>query len=163
MNNLGDSVRSEIRGDVRICGLLVDIIDTGESLDFSVPRSLVESSSVDLLAVLQWGSDVDEEVVSALSSNSLLDSLSRLLVWRSRGGNDGGTCLGEFGSDETDSEEVLVLVFVGDTKVGRELVSNVFTQKEGDGTGTVLLEGNLEGTGNGVLSGVVQTRQQDWR
>jgi len=162
VDNLGDSVSSEISGDVRVGRLLVDIVNTGEALDLAVSGSLVQSSSVDLLTVLQWCRDVDEVVVSARSSDRLLDGLSGLFVWRSRGGDDGRTGLGELGGDEGDSEEVLVLVFVGHAEVRGELVADVLAQEERDRSGTVLLEGDLEGSGDGVFSRVVQTRQHDY-
>jgi hypothetical protein len=54
-----------------------------------------------------------------------------------------------------------VLVLVRRAQLGGKLVSNVLAQEERDGSGTVLLQRDLQGTGDRVLARVVQARQQD--
>ena len=161
MDDLRNSVGSKVDGQVRIGRLLVDIVNTGETLDLSVSRSLVKSSSVDLLAPLERGSNVDEEVVTALAGDLLLDGLSGSLVRSGGGSDDGGTGLGELGSNETNSKEVLVLVLLRGAEIGRELVPDVLAKEQGDRSSAVLLKGDLEGTGNGVLARVVETGKED--
>ena len=161
MNNLGDGVRSEVDREVGVRRLLVDVINAGEALDLAVPGSLVQASSVDLLTPLERSRDVDEEVVSTSTGNLVLDGLSGGGVRGSRGGDDGGTGLGELGGDKADSEEVEVLVLVRRAQLGGKLVSNVLAQEERDGSGTVLLQRDLQGAGDRVLARVVQARQQD--
>lgn len=110
MNDLGNRVFPQVADKVGVRRCLVSIVDTGESLDLSRPGSLVQSSSVDLLAPFQRRGNVDEEVVSTLASDLVLDGFPRLLVLGSWGGDDGGSGLCKLGSDETDPQQVLVLL-----------------------------------------------------
>jgi hypothetical protein len=116
VNNLGHSIGSQVTNEIGVGRLLVLVIHTGQALDLSRPGLGVQSLPVCLLTLLQRCSDVDEEKVSStLADDGTADSLSRASIRGGRSGNDSGAGFGEFRSDESDAEEVEVLVLWGST------------------------------------------------
>jgi hypothetical protein len=53
-----------------------------------------------------------------------------------------------------------VSVLWGEAKLGRELLSDLFTEKEGDGSAALLVEGGLKSASNGILARVVKAHKE---
>lgn len=108
---------------------------------------------------------MDVEAGAATSTTVLEDVLEGCLsgVFEGSDGssNDGGAGLGELGSDEGNALDVLVSVLAREAEFGRKLRANSLTEKEGDRAAAVLVEGDLEGAGDGVLARVVETSNED--
>lgn len=159
MNNRPNILLLKIDNKVRLSGSLIRVIDTGETLDLTLAGCSVDSSPVGLLAVLEWGGDVDEE-----EGTGLLDKVAGLvasvLEGGDGGGDDGGTGLSELGGDEGDAGDVAVAVLAAEAEFGGELGADGLADEHGDGTATALVEGGLEGAGDLVLAAVLVTSHE---
>lgn len=84
------------------------------------------------------------------------------ILERSNGRSDDcGTGLGELGSHETNAANVAVAVFAGEAELTGELGADVLAEEEGDGASALLVEGNVEGAGNGIFTRVGKTGEED--
>lgn len=160
MDNGTDGLLLSIDDQVRLGGGLVGVIDTGEALDLAVAGALVDALAVGLLAVLERGGDVDEVEVTKLL-DQLLGAGTVDLVRSDGSGNDGGAGAGQLSSDKGDTANVLAAVLTAEAELRGELRSDGLTEQESDGAATLLVEGHLQGTGNGVLAAVLVTSKED--
>jgi hypothetical protein len=138
---------------------LIWVIHASEALDLSRSRLGVDATLVGLLGVLEASRNVDKVEVSELLDH-LTSVLSGILVWCNRGGNDGGSRAGKLGRNEGNAANVGSTVRAAEAKLGGELVADGLAQKQGDGSATLLVEGDLQGTSNGVLATVLVTGQE---
>lgn len=84
-------ISSQLSAQLEILGH-PQLTDASETLEFAVSRSLVSTAPVGLFAVVQRGSDVNHEEVTATGRlNEVLEGLSRLGGGRGRSGDNGGT------------------------------------------------------------------------
>lgn len=160
MHDGANTLLGSINNEVGLLRSLVGVIDTGEALDLTAASLLVDTALVGLLAVLEGSVDVDKEEGTGLG-NSVTGVLPGVLVRSDGGSNDGGTGAGQLRGDEGNALDVLVAVLTGEAQLGGELVADSVTQQQGDGTATLLVQSNLQSTGNGVLAGVHVTSQED--
>lgn len=160
MDNAADALLLDVHDEVSLGRSLIGVVDTGEALDLAATSLGVDTALVVALAVLEGSSDVNEEERSDLR-DGLTGGLARVLVGSNGRGNDGGTGLGELGGDESNALDVLVAVLPGEAQLGGELGADGVTEQERHGAATLLVEGHLQGTGNGVLAGGVVTGQED--
>ena len=160
VNDAADRLLGTIHNQIGLLGSLVGIIDTGEALDLTATGTLVDTALVGLLAMLERSGHVDEEEVARLGDD-VPSVLARLLVRGNGGGNHGGTGAGELGGDESNALDVLVTVLASEAQLGGELVADSVTQEQGDGATALLVQGHLQGTGDGVLARVHVTCQED--
>jgi hypothetical protein len=83
------------------------LTNSSESSNLSIPRLLVNSPPVRLLAMIEWRRYMNQEEVSSSSSsilnNVLLSLLTRSFVRRYGRGENGSSCSSKFGGDEGDS------------------------------------------------------------
>lgn len=164
MDDLRNSLPSHIDGQVGIVRVLVDVVDTGEALDLTSTGPSIETLAVSRLAVLERGSDVDEEEVATRTTaleHMLLGSLSRAFMRSNGSCDDSCTSASELTSNVGDSLDVLVSVFSRETEFCREFLADGFAEEEGDASATLLVEDGLEGAGDGVFTRVVQTGEED--
>lgn len=161
MHDAAHALLGHIDGEVSVLGSLVRVVDTGETLDLTTTSLGVDATLVGLLTVLEGSVDVDQEERATQVRDGLTGSLARVFVGSDGGGDDGRTSAGEFASDERDTLDVGVAVFAAEAEFGRQLVADGVTQQQGDGTTTLLVEGDLQSTGDGVLAGVHVTGQED--
>ena len=115
MNDAPDALRLNIDSQVGAAGDLIGVIDTSETLDLTASGLGVDASLVGLLGIFEGGGDVDEEDGSS-AADGLTGLLSAVLVRRNGGSNDGGTGLGELGSDESNTLDVLVTILSGESE-----------------------------------------------
>jgi len=160
VNNGADSRLGGVNDEVSLLGSLIGVIDTSEALDLTTAGARVDAALVGLLAVLEGSSDVDEEEGPVLG-NGVAGVLARGLVGGDGGSDDGGAGAGQLGGDKGNALDVGVAVLAGETQLGGELVADGVTQQQGDGAATLLVEGHLQSTGNGILAGVHVTGQED--
>lgn len=160
VDSSADADLADVDGQLGIARNLVWVVDSGEALDLTLASLLVDASAVSLLAVFERSGDVDEVEGSALLDHGA-GSLARLVVRSDGGGDDGGTGASELGCDETDTSDVLVTVLLGEAELLAQLVTDGITEKQRDGTATLLVEGDVQGTGNGVLAGVGVAGKED--
>lgn len=109
VHDLRDGLLGDVDSDIGLGRRLVRVVDTGEVLDLALASTGVETLPVVLLAVLQGGSDVDEEVVATRTSgrNDMIPCGGpRLLVRRGGGRDDSSTRTGEFCCDECDTLQI---------------------------------------------------------
>jgi hypothetical protein len=157
-----DSLLAKIDNKLGLLALrsLVRVVNTGEALDFALAGGGVDAALVGLLAVLEGSGDVDEEEVA-----ELLDDLARGVaagLERCDGSGDhGGAGLGQLGGDEADAVDVLLAVFAGEAQLGGELGADGVAEEERDAAASLLVEGDVEGAGDGVLAGVGVAGQED--
>jgi hypothetical protein len=141
-------------------GSLIGVVNTGEALDLALAGGGVDAALVGLLAVLEGSGDVDEEEVA-----ELLDDLARGvaagLEGCDRSGDHGSAGLGQLGGDEADAVDVLLAVFAGEAQLGGELGADGVAEEERDAAASLLVEGDVEGAGDGVLAGVGVAGQED--
>lgn len=161
VNNAAHALLGDVDGEVSVRRSLVRVIDTGEALDFTLAGLGVDTALVGLLAVLEGSVDMDEEEGAAQVGDGLTGGLAGVLVGSDGGGDDGGTGAGELTGHEGDALDVLVAVLAAEAQLGREFVTDGVTQEQGDGTTTLLVQGDLQSTGNGVLARVHVTGQED--
>lgn len=117
MNNASNSLLLKVDDKIRVLRSLIWIINTGETLDFAASGLGIDTALIGLLSVFERGCDVDEEEGSD-GLDGFAGDLSALLIWGDGSSDDGGTGLGEFGSDEGDTLDVLVTVFAGEAELG---------------------------------------------
>ena len=161
MHDTAHALLGHIDGEIGILGSLVGVVDAGEPLDLA-PTSLgVDAALVGLFAVVQRRVDVHEEERAAQVRDGLAGGLARVFVGRDRGGDDGGPGAGEFAGHEGDPLDVGVAVLAAEAEFGRELVAHGVAQQQGDGAAALLVEGDLESPGDGVLAGVHVPGQED--
>lgn len=160
VHNAAHALLGEVHNEIGLLGGLVGVVDTGEALDLTAASGSVDTALVGLLAVLEGSGDVDQEERTSLA-DGVTGKLAGLLVGSDGGGNDGGTGAGELGGDEGDALDVGVAVLAGEAELGGELVADGVTQQQGDGASTLLVQGDLQSTGDGVLAGIGVTGQED--
>lgn len=160
MHDAADSLLGGVDSEVGVGGSLVGVIDTSEALDLATAGTLVDTALVGLLAVLEGSGDVNEEELTGLG-DGVLGVLAGALVGSDGGSDDSGTGAGQLGGDEGDALDVGVAVLGGEAQLGGELVADSVTEQQGDGAATLLVESNLQSTGNSVLAGVHVTGQED--
>ena len=95
----------------------------------------------------------------------LFDELAGLtagfLKGRNRGGNDGGTGLGQLRGDESNARDVEVAVGLAEAEFGRQLRAHRLAEEHGDRAATTLVERCLQRAGNLVLAAVLETGHED--
>jgi hypothetical protein len=160
VNNVTDVLLAYVNNEVSVGGNLVGVVDTGESLDLSGTGTGVDTTLVGLLAELEGSGNVDKEDGSG-SLHGGTGNLAGLLVGSDGGSDDSGTGTGKLGGDEGNTLEVLVAVLLGESELSGELLTDLLTEKESGGTSSLLVEGDLEGTSDGVLSGVDVSSEED--
>lgn len=160
MNDGADALLGGVDHKVGLLRSLIGVVNTSEALDLAAAGTLVDAALVGLLAVLEGSGDVDEEERASLGDN-ITGVLPGLLVGSDGGSDDGGTGAGQLGGDEGNALDVGVTVLAGEAQLGGELVADGVTQQQGDGAATLLVEGHLQSTGDGVLAGVHVTGQED--
>jgi hypothetical protein len=162
VNSSPDSLLAKVNNKLSLLALrsLVGVVNTGEALDLALAGGGVDAALVGLLAVLEGSGDVDEEEVA-----ELLDDLARGVaagLERCDGSGDhGGAGLGQLGGDEADAVDVLLAVFAGEAQLGGELGADGVAEEERDAAASLLVEGDVEGAGDGVLAGVGVAGQED--
>lgn len=139
---------------------LVRVVDTGKVLDLTTTRGGVDASAVSLFALFERCGDVDE-IKGAVLFDELAGVLSARLEGCNGGGNDGGTGLGQFAGNKANASDVGVAVLLVEAELGAQLVADSLAQEERNGAATLLVEGDVEGTGNGVLAAVGVAGQED--
>ena len=81
MHNRPHILLLQIHHKIRVGRLLIRVIHTSEALDLAAARRSVDASPVGLLAVLERGSDADEEERTGLL-NQVTGLLARILKGR---------------------------------------------------------------------------------
>lgn len=160
MHNGTDVLLLQVHNQVRVAGGLIGVVDTSETLDLAGASGGVGATAVGLLAVLERGSDVDKEEGARLL-NGLTSLLAGLLEGGNGGSDDGSTGLGQLRGDKGNTVDVEVTVLAGETELLGQLVTHSLTEQHGHGAAAVLVEGNLQGTGDLVLATVLVARQED--
>lgn len=160
MHDGANALLGGVDNEVGLGGSLIGVIDTSEALDLATASTLVDTALVGLLAVLEGSVDVNKEEGTSLG-DGVTGVLARLLVRSDGGSDDGGTGAGQLGGDEGNTLDVLVTVLAGEAQLGGELVADSVTQQQGDGATTLLVESDLQSTGDSVLAGVHVTGQED--
>jgi hypothetical protein len=160
VNNAAHALLGEINNEISLLRGLIGVIDTGEALDLTAASSTIDTTLVGLLAVLEGSSDMHQEESTGLG-DGVTSKLAGLLVGSNGSGDDGGTGAGKLGGNEGNALDVGVAVLAGEAQLRGELVANGVSQQEGDRTATLLVKSDLQSTGNGVLSGVHVTSQED--
>lgn len=161
MHNAADALLRNINGEVSVRRSLVGVVDTSETLDVATAGLGVDTALVGLFTVLEGSVDVDEEERATKVGDGLTGSLAGLLVGGDRGGDDSGTGTGQLTGNKGDALDVLVAVLAAETKLRGKLMTDSVTQQEGDGTSTLLVQGDLQSTGDGVLARVHVTSKED--
>ena len=161
MHNAADALLRNINGEVSVRRSLVGVVDTSETLDVATAGLGVDTALVGLFTVLEGSVDVDKEERATKVGNGLTGSLAGLLVGSDRGGDDSGTGTGQLTGNKGDALDVLVAVLAAETKLRGKLMTDSVTQQEGDGTSTLLVQGDLQSTGDGVLARVHVTSKED--
>ena len=161
MHNAADALLRNINGEVSVRRSLVGVVDTSETLDLATAGLGVDTALVGLFTVLEGSVDVDEEERATKVGDGLTGSLAGLLVGSDRGGDDSGTGTGQLTGNKGDALDVLVAVLAAETKLRGKLMTDSVTQQEGDGTSTLLVQGDLQSTGDGVLARVHVTSKED--
>ena len=160
VNRCPDIGSGQVHSQISIGRHLVRVVNTGEALDLTSARLGVHATLISLLRVLKRGRDVDE-VEGSESLHSLAGRLSRVLE-RSNGRNDcRGTSLGELGGYKGDAGNVLVTVGSAEAELARELAANGVAEEEGDGSTSLLVQGDVESACDGVLARVLVAGQED--
>lgn len=160
MHNAAHTLLGEVDNEISLVGSLVRVINTSEALDFTTTGSIVDAALVGLLAVLEGSGNVHQEEGASLG-DGVARELAGLLVRSNGGGDDSGTGTGQLGGHEGNALDVGVAVLAGEAQLGGELVADGVTQQQGDGTTTLLVQGNLQSTGDSVLAGVHVASQED--
>ena len=161
MHNAADALLGNVNSEVSVRRSLVGVVDTSETLDLATAGLGVDTALVGLFTVLEGSVDVDKEERATKVGNGLTGSLAGLLVRSDGGGDDGGTGTGQFTSNEGNTLDVLVTVLTAEAQLRGELVADSVTQQEGDGASTLLVQGDLQSTGDGVLARVHVTSKED--
>lgn len=160
VHNAAHTLLGEVNDEISLLRSLIGVIDTSEALDLATTSSSVDATLIGLLAVLEGSGDVHQEERTSLG-DGVASELAGLLVGSNGGGNDGGTGAGKLGGNEGNALDVGMAVLAVEAELGRELVADGVTQQQGDGTTTLLVQGNLQSTGDGVLAGVHVTSEED--
>lgn len=159
-DNLGNALGGGIDNQLGVLRSLIGIINAGEASDLALLGALVDTIAVPGNALLEGGGDVDKE-----ESSRLLDLLAGLLAGILVGGNgsdnDTGTGLGQLGSNESEAVDVDVTLALAESEFRRELTADGLAEQQGDRATTLLVQGDLEGTGDVLLLGGVVTGQED--
>ena len=159
MDNAANSLLGDINSEVSVLRSLIRIINTSEALDLAGAGLGVDTALVGLLTVLQRSVDVDQEEGTVLG-NGLTSGLPGVLVGGNGSGDNSSTGLGQLASNEGDTLDVGVAVLTAEAQLGRELVADSVTEEERDGTTTLLVQGDLQSTSDGVLAGVHVTSKE---
>lgn len=160
VNDVANRVSASINSQMRLSRGLIRIINTREALDLALPSLLVDTALISLLAMLKRGSNVNQVEASVLL-NSLPRLLTSVLKRRNGSSDDGGTGTGEFTGDKGNALEVLVAIFARESEFARKLMTDSLTKEKGSRTSTTLIEGDLEGTGDGILARVGVASKED--
>ena len=161
VDGLTDRDLGGIDDDVSVFGGLIGVINTGQTLQLTSPGLLVQALGVTSLAHLDGGGDVNKDEPTTGGLDGPLGVGTSLLVGGDGADNGDTTRLGDVGGDVSDTLDGGVPVLLGVTEVGGEVPPEVITVKGGDGTATVLEEGNRQSGSNGGLSGARETGEED--
>ena len=160
MNGTADAGLLNINGQVGLLGDLIWIINAGEALDLSVPSLGVNTSLVGALSVLEGSSDMDEIEVTILL-NDLTSMLSSILVRSNWSGDDSCASASEFGGNESNTANVAGAITATEAELRRQFRTNGLAKKERDGTAALLVQSDVEGTSNSILSAVLVAGEED--
>ena len=142
MDNVADSLLTNIHNKVRLDGILIRIIYARKPPDFAIAGTRVYPAPVRLLAVLQGRGDMDE-----VHGPELLDGLLRLdtrvLEWGDRRGDDGSTSAGQFSCDKGDALDVLVAVLPGEAKLCGKLGTDGLAEEKSRRAAALLVQCDL--------------------
>lgn len=162
VHSSADSLLAKVDNELGLLALggLVRVVNASEALDVTLASGGVDAALVGLLAVLERSGDVDEE-----EGAELLDDLARGvtagLEGRDGSGDDGGAGLGQLGGDEADAVDVLLAVLAREAELGGELGADGVAEEERDAAASLLVKGDVQSAGNGVLAGVGVAGQED--
>lgn len=160
MNDIPNRLRLGIDHKISLLRLLIRIVHAREALDLAPPRARIHAALICLLGVSQRSRNMDEEEAAVLG-----DGVAGLATAVCEGGDgsgdDGGAGLGELGGDEGDALDVLVAVVAGEAELGRELGAHGVAEEQGDGAAALLVKGDFQGAGHGVLAAVLVACQED--
>lgn len=163
VHDFGNSLLSHVDCEVRFRRSLIHVVHTSEVCDLACTSAGVDTLAVGLFAVLERGSNVDqEEVASAtLVDDGVAGGGAALFVWRNRCGDDGSARAGKLSRHPGDALEVLVPVLRSEARLGRGLLAHRLAEQERDGAAALLVEDDLECAGDLVLARVVETGKHD--
>lgn len=159
-NNLGNALSSRVDSELGVLGDLIRIINTSEALDLALLGALVDTITVPCNGLLERSGNVDEEESTRLL-NLLASLLASLLIGSNGGNNDTGAGSGQLSRDKAEAVDVDITLTFAEAELRRKLATDGLTEQQGDGATTLLVEGDLEGTGNALLLGSVVTSQED--
>lgn len=160
VDSLGDGDLAEIDGKVGISRDFVRIIDTSESLDFTLLCTLIDTIVIALNADFKGSRNVDKVETTKLF-NGLAGILASFIV-RGNGRNDSCSAgASQFTSNECLTGNVDITIALGEPEFGGKFLTDILTHKEGYRARTFLVERDLQGTGQGVLSGGMETGQEN--
>jgi len=152
--------RRDIHDKVGLSRRLVGVVNTREALDLAISCLGVNAAPVSLLRVLKRRRNV-HEVKATVLLDQLAGRFPAFLERRDRGGNNHRAGLGKFGSDESDAANVAVPVIAGEAELRGELGADGLAEEEGDGAAALLVEGHVEGAGDGVFARVLVAGKED--
>ena len=89
MHDRSDVACAQINRQIRLDRYLIRVIYTGESLDFSIARLLIDASLVCRFTELKWRSNMNEEKAAVFLYN-FAGLVTRSLEWRDWRCNNGG-------------------------------------------------------------------------
>ena len=101
-----------------------------------------------------------DKIEASISRNRRLRLLSTLLEWGNRRRDDTSASLGKFSSDEGDPLNVGVSIVAGEAELGGEAGSDGLSEKQRDRSASLLIQGDLKRTGNGILSGILESGEE---
>jgi hypothetical protein len=155
-----DVVFRDVDGQISLGRILIRIIDTSEALDLARTRLCINTALVRLLSVLE-GCGHMHKVKASVLLDELACLVTGVLKWRNGGGNNSSTGPGELRGDERDTCNVLFAVGAREAKLRGELVTHGFAEEEGDGASSLLVEGYIKGTSDGVFARVLVTSEEN--
>ena len=160
MNDATNALLRHINSDVGLGRILIGVVNTSEALDLTTAGLGVDASLVSLLAMLERGSDVDKEEGTGLG-NGITGGLAGVLIRSNRSSNDSSTSPGKLSGNERDALDVGVTVLAAKAELGRKLVADSVTEQQRDGASTLLVQGDLQSTSDGILAGVHVSGKED--
>lgn len=160
MHRTSHSRLLNVNREVGLLGCLIWVVDAREALDLATSGLGVNAPLVGLLRVLEARGHVHEVEVAELL-DELASLLARVLERSDWSSNDGSAGAGQLRGNKGDAADVGLTVLAGEAELGRKLVADGLSEKKRDGATSLLVESNLQGAGDGVLSAVLVTGQED--
>ena len=152
--------RLQVDSQVHFLWHLVRIVDARKPFDLAPPRLCVDAPPIRPFAVLQRRRHVHEEETAMLVDHRPRQPPAGL-EWGNGRGDDGRAGLGELRCDEADALDVDAAVLAGEAELRGELAADGFAEEEGDGAAALLVEGHVEGAGDGVFAAVLVAGEHD--